>query len=75
MSGLRPVAAFFIILTAISWIMVAISVAKTTSAPLDMQSYADVPEAGMSAAGDLGMSTASLDRLLATSVIPVGNAR
>jgi hypothetical protein len=31
MSGLRPVAAFFIVFAAIAWIMVALSVAKTAT--------------------------------------------
>jgi hypothetical protein len=31
MSGLRPVAAFFIVFAAIAWIMVAFSVAKTAT--------------------------------------------
>lgn len=71
MSGLRPVAAFFIILTAISWIMVAISVAKKASTPPDVMSYQSVPAPHR----DIGLSTAALDRLLTTTLVQVGSAR
>jgi hypothetical protein len=71
MSGLRPVAAFFIILTAISWIMVAISVVKTTAPPPDVKSYRSAPDAGTYN----GLSTAALDRLITTTLVQVGHPR
>ena len=39
MSGLRPVAAFFIVFATIAWGMVALSIAKTATLPLAAPSY------------------------------------
>jgi hypothetical protein len=65
MSGLRPVAAFFIVFTAIAWIMVAISVAKTASLPGARQSYESLPAAGALAGDALRLPSANLGHLVA----------
>ena len=56
MSGLRPVAAFFIVFAAIAWIMVALSVAKTATLTSETQHSQTVPEATAPLAGDGSLS-------------------
>lgn len=59
MSGLRPVAAFFIVFATIAWIMVALSVAKTATLPSETQysqNSQTVPEATAPLAGGGSLS-------------------
>lgn len=66
MSGLRPVAAFFIVFTAIAWIMVAISVARTASLPPAPQSYENLPASGAlaGAGGAFELPSTGLEHLV-----------
>ena len=52
MSGLRPVAGFFIVFAAIAWVMVALSVAETTAT----SATPAVPEASAPGAGGGSLS-------------------
>jgi ABC-type anion transport system duplicated permease subunit len=74
MSGLRPVAAFFIVFTAIAWVMVVISVAKTATVPAAMHAYQSVPDPADSPADGYGLSNGGLDRLLVMPTLPAAPA-
>ncbi len=73
MRGLNRVAAFFGIIAAIAWIMVALSVAQTATLPPETPTHQTVPEAAQPGSGGSGEPLSDkLDRSGGTIRPPTG---